>query len=275
MNAAGDLHPARIAGRCASQRFGHTVVLFDAVESTNTAASALASLGAPEGTVVIALRQTAGRGRQGRRWISTPEGSLVFSIVARPGREPQSLTVLLALAAAEAIEPLVGGAAIKWPNDIWIGGRKCAGVLAETSGGSVVLGMGIDVNEGPDDLPDGLRRTAVSLRMLAGRTLDRGALLVDLLARLSSRYEAWERGGFDPMRPDAERLLLWMGEAVEVDAGGGRIDSGIVLGLTSQGYLRLGDGSGERIIAAGDAVRAPRPPWTSRPGGGSGERGAR
>lgn len=273
MSAAGDLHPAPIAGRCAAQRFGHTVVLYDTVGSTNTAAAALASCGAPEGTVVLALRQTAGRGRQGRRWVSTPEGSLVFSIVTRPKREAQSLTVVLALAAAEAIERVAGEAAIKWPNDIRIGGRKCAGILAESSGGSVVLGMGIDVNEDPGEIPPELRGTAVSLRMLAGRPVDRALLLCDLLARLSSRYEVWEREGFDAMRFEAERRLLWKGEMVEADVGG-RIERGTVLGLTAQGFLRLGAGTGESIIAAGDVAQSPGPPRGGGPSrsGGGGER---
>jgi BirA family biotin operon repressor/biotin-[acetyl-CoA-carboxylase] ligase len=272
VNAARDLHPAFIADRCSAGRFGHTVVLFDTVESTNTAASALASCGAPEGTVVLALRQRAGRGRQGRRWISTPEGSLVFSVVVRPKREAQSLTAMLALAAAEAIEPIVGEAAIKWPNDIWIGKGKCAGVLAESSGGCVVLGMGIDVNEGPADFDPGLRRTAVSLRMLAGRRIDRSLLLVDLLARLSALYELWERGGFAAMRFEAERRLLWMGEQIRIDTGG-RIETGIVLGLTAQGYLRLGGADGERIIAAGDASHSAGEPDSDRAAEGGGRHG--
>lgn len=253
MSGAGDLHPASIAQRCAAQRFGHTVVLFDAVDSTNTAASALAACGAPEGTVVIALRQTAGRGRQGRRWYSTQDGSLVFSIVARPRREPQSLTALLALAAAEVMEPLAGEVAIKWPNDLWIGRRKCAGILAESSGGNVVLGMGIDVNEGREDLVPEVRETAVSLRMLTGARIDRADLLVDLLVRLGSRYELWEREGFAALQFEAERRLLWKGRRVTV-SDGGRVESGIVLGLTAQGYLRLGVDGGERAVAAGDVA---------------------
>lgn len=254
MNAAGDLHPALVADRCAASRFGHTAVLFDEVASTNTVAAAMAARGAREGTVVLAARQRAGRGRQGRQWLSTADGSLLFSIVARPVREPQSLTALLALAAAETVDDLAGGASIKWPNDIWIAGRKCAGILAESSGGSVVLGMGIDVNEEPGDLPSGLRDAAISLRMAAGRRFDRSSVLADLLLRFGDHYARWEREGFAAMRFEAERRLLWKGETVEIDEGGRR-ERGTVLGLTAEGYLRLGTPQGERIIAAGDAAR--------------------
>lgn len=252
MSGPGDLHPALVAGPCAGRRFGHTVVLFDEVDSTNSAAAALADRGAPEGTVVTAMRQTAGRGRLGRRWWSTERGSLVFSITARPKRDPSSLTTVLALAAAEAIEAVAGKTSIKWPNDIRVSGRKCAGILAESAGGRVVLGMGIDVNEEPGDLAPELGEEAVSLRMIAGRPIDRAGLLCDLLRRFSSRYGTWEREGFSAMRMEAERRLLWKGRLVRV-VEGGRTETGIVLGLTDQGYLRLGLDGVERIVAAGDA----------------------
>ena len=232
MIEAADLHPARIADRCAAGRFGHTAVLFETVDSTNAAASAVAAAGAPEGTVVLAVDQTAGRGRHGRTWCSTRTGSLVFSLVARPRREPQSLTALLALAAAELFEALASHVAIKWPNDIWIGRRKNAGILAESAGSAVVLGMGIDVNETAADFAPEVRESAVSLRMCTGVRLDRAELLGDLLTGFGSLYDRWEREGFAPLRFEAERRLLWRGEAVAVDRGG-RTEEGIIVGLTA------------------------------------------
>ena len=97
MNALTDLHPAAIARLCGGERIGHTVACFESVDSTNTAAVRMAEEGAREGTVVVAARQTAGRGRKGRSWFSSPAGSLVFSVILRPARSGETLTALLAL----------------------------------------------------------------------------------------------------------------------------------------------------------------------------------
>lgn len=253
--AAIDLHPAGIAARCGRERFGHTAVLLETAGSTNAAAVVAAAAGAPEGTVIMAVRQTAGRGRSGRSWFSSETGSLVFSLILRPRRPAGSLTVLMALAAAGTLETFAGGVAIKWPNDILIGGRKIAGILAEACAGAVVLGMGIDVNEDEDSFPPQLRAQAVSLRMLAGASFERAALLVDLLLRFGALYEDWERCGFDPLRLEVERRLLWRGEKVRIESGTAAVE-GILLGLSEDGRLRLGRPDGELVIAAGDVLSA-------------------
>jgi BirA family biotin operon repressor/biotin-[acetyl-CoA-carboxylase] ligase len=250
MTAVNDLHPASVTGP-GGRRIGHTVVCFERVDSTNSAAALMAGAGAPEGTVVVALDQQEGRGRGGRGWYSTAGGSLVFSMILRPARGGETLTALLALSALKVLDGICGGAMIKWPNDIWIGGRKVAGILAESKGSSVVLGMGLDVNDAEGSFPDGLEGIATSLRIVTGRTFDRGELLARLLGGFEAAYETWEREGFGPMSFEMERRMLWMGSPVMLEAGEETI-RGTVVGITADGYLRLETEAGERVYSSGD-----------------------
>jgi BirA family biotin operon repressor/biotin-[acetyl-CoA-carboxylase] ligase len=150
---------------------------------------------APEAAVVVAGEQTAGRGRLGRRWLAPAGTSLLFSIQLRPQVDPRRLPELTGVAAhatAEAIEAVAGLAPeLKEPNDLLIGGRKVAGVLAEAREGRVVLGIGINVNIAEGDLPEDVDLPATSLLAETGRATDRAELLVELLDRLERRYDAW------------------------------------------------------------------------------------
>ncbi len=176
--------PARLSMGHVTQRtentmFGHSFRYHDEIESTNLEAKALALKGAPEGTVVVAEAQTAGRGRLGRRWTSPAGKGLLFSVILRPTlpmSEAHLLTIVAATAAAEAIEKHVPArVAIKWPNDLFIADRKVGGILMEVSGEQdevdwVVLGIGLNVNTEFSELPVALRRTATSLKIAGGET---------------------------------------------------------------------------------------------------------
>ena len=174
-------------------RIGNEIVVLDETESTNDVAWQAAERGAPEGFVVFAERQTKGRGQYGRRWQSAPYLGLWFSILLRPAmtmRESPKLTALLAEAAAATIADETGCApAIKPPNDIYVSGRKVAGVLVEgrTAGNGeyvAVAGAGINVNQTLDDFPEELRGTAGSLAMAAGKKFSRTKLAIALLKKL-------------------------------------------------------------------------------------------
>ena len=147
----------------------------------------------PEGAVVAAGHQTEGRGRLGRTWTDTPGTSLLFSVLLLPPvpaeRLPE-LTVLAAKAVAEAIGP---GADVKEPNDVLLGGRKVAGLLGEASESRVVLGIGVNANQAPDELPPATRLPATSLRIERGPPVDRAELLAAILAALERRYDEWLR----------------------------------------------------------------------------------
>jgi BirA family biotin operon repressor/biotin-[acetyl-CoA-carboxylase] ligase len=161
--------------------FGRAIRYYDEIESTNLEAKSLAADGAPEGTVVIAECQTAGRGRLGRRWTSPAGRGLLFSVVLRPDlpmSDAHLLTLVAATAAADAIEAHTGVAVrLKWPNDLFIG-------------------IGLNVNTEYTDLPVPLRRSAASLKMAAGHPIDRSELLARILLSLESSYLAVRRNGF-------------------------------------------------------------------------------
>jgi BirA family transcriptional regulator, biotin operon repressor / biotin---[acetyl-CoA-carboxylase] ligase len=177
-------------------RIGDQIVVVEEAESTNDVAWEAAKRGAPEGFVVFAERQTAGRGQYGRRWESAPYLGLWLSILLRPVmtlRESPRLTSLLAdLVAATITEETGCAAAIKPPNDIYVAGRKVAGILVEgrtENNGSYVAvgGMGINVNQAANDFPEQLRETAGSLAMATGRPIARMPFAIALLRNLDKR----------------------------------------------------------------------------------------
>jgi BirA family transcriptional regulator, biotin operon repressor / biotin---[acetyl-CoA-carboxylase] ligase len=148
-----------------------------------------------EGAVAVAEHQTEGRGRLGRQWDDAPGTALLVSVLLRPrlhGDRLPTLSPLAGGACAEAIREETGlDAEVKFPNDVLVAGQKIAGVLAEASGGRVVLGIGVNVNQTRPQLPGTARLPATSLRLLTGRLHARGDLLVALLHRLELRYEEW------------------------------------------------------------------------------------
>jgi BirA family transcriptional regulator, biotin operon repressor / biotin---[acetyl-CoA-carboxylase] ligase len=150
---------------------------------------------APEGALVTAEEQTAGRGRLGRRWLAPTGTSLLCSLQLRPPVSPERLPELTGVAAracADAIAALTGlEPELKFPNDVLLGSRKVAGVLAEAREERVVLGMGINVNVPADALPADVDRPATSLLVETGSELDRAELLAEVLERLERRYDAW------------------------------------------------------------------------------------
>jgi BirA family transcriptional regulator, biotin operon repressor / biotin---[acetyl-CoA-carboxylase] ligase len=150
---------------------------------------------APEGALVAADEQTAGRGRLGRRWLAPAGTSLLCSLQLRPTVSSERLPELTGVASracAEAIAALTGlEPELKFPNDVLLGGRKVAGILAEAREERVVLGIGVNVNLAVEQLPKEVDRPATSLLVETGQELDRAQLLVELLERLERRYDAW------------------------------------------------------------------------------------
>lgn len=153
---------------------------------------------APEGALVVAEEQTAGRGRLGRRWLAPAGTSLLCSLQLRPDVPSERLPELTGVAAhavGEAVAALTGlETELKFPNDVLVGGRKVAGVLAEAREERVVLGVGINVNVPAEELPREVDLPATSLLAETGRELDRAELLAELLERLERRYDRWLSG---------------------------------------------------------------------------------
>jgi BirA family transcriptional regulator, biotin operon repressor / biotin---[acetyl-CoA-carboxylase] ligase len=147
--------------------------------------------GEAEGTTVATDHQTAGRGRLGRVWEDVPGRALLFSVLLRPAVE-MARWPELSVVAGEAVASAVGaGAVVSHPNDVMVEGRKLAGVLPEATAGRIVLGIGVNVNQRPDELPVDAAKPPTSLRVELGREIDRAALLAAILAELERGYDAW------------------------------------------------------------------------------------
>jgi BirA family transcriptional regulator, biotin operon repressor / biotin---[acetyl-CoA-carboxylase] ligase len=177
-------------------RFGRPYLYEDACESTQQ----LLEPDQPEGAVAVCEVQTKGRGRLGREW-QAPRGTAVLcSVVLKPpgGRRTPELSLVAGIAVAEAVEHALGLAVqIKWPNDVMVNRRKVAGILAEASGDTAVLGIGLNVNQSTAGLPRETRMTAASLFTIDGVQRQRAPLLADLLHELEHAYERWRDQGLD------------------------------------------------------------------------------
>ncbi|HEU5319212.1 MAG TPA: biotin--[acetyl-CoA-carboxylase] ligase [Methylomirabilota bacterium] len=231
------------------------VVRLGAVDSTQTAAFALAADGAPDGTAVVADTQRAGRGRQGRAWEDEPGASLLVSLVVRPALPlaalPQ-LSLAAAVAVAEALAEAAGlPARLKWPNDVLVGGRKIAGILLESRLGSgrpvVVIGIGVNLDQ--RGFPLSLAGQATSVRLAGGRPLGREAALAAVLAAVDGWRARLEREGFAPVRERWRALADTLGRPVRVDDV-----EGTAVDLDADGALLVDTAGGRRRVVAGDVV---------------------
>ncbi len=219
-------------------------------DSTNRQARFWAQEDAPHGAIVVANQQTAGRGRLGRSWISTPGMGLWLSIILRPVIPVASYPLLsfaMALAAADACTELSGVETdIKWPNDLLMSGRKIAGILAEMEGNAVIIGIGINLSQGSQDFPPELSETAGSIRMLTGVSIDIHSMEAALLEQFERRIDSWEFLG------EYRRRCSMIGAPIRIIETSGET-TGVALGVDDDGALRVRDTAGmERRLLSGD-----------------------
>jgi BirA family biotin operon repressor/biotin-[acetyl-CoA-carboxylase] ligase len=243
--------------------------------STNADLAAAARAGAPEGTVLVAEAQDAGRGREGREWVSPPRAGLTFSVLLRPDDVPVARWGWLSLLAGVALTRAVGrlgevDAWLKWPNDLLLGPerKKGAGLLAEVANGGVVAGIGLNVTTLAEELP---RPDATSLALEGAACLDRGPLLQAVLRELEHDYVAWRDTGGDPdasgLRAVYAESCDTIGRHVRVLLPAGTVLTGEATDVDADGRLMIRpDGGGPDVaVAAGDVVHVrPAPPPTPR-----------
>ena len=233
--------------------------------STNADLLARALRGEPEGVVLAAEVQTAGRGRMGRTWVSPPYAALTFSLLVRPDVPPARrgwLPLLAGVAVATAVTEMTGvQARLKWPNDVLAGEAKLAGILAEAAGDAVVVGIGLNVSTEPAELPGPGPGAlpATSLRAAGATALNREKILLTILAGFERWYRAWRQAGGDPdrsgLRPEYTRLSATIGRTVRAELPGGQALSGPAAGVDSDGRLLVRVSSGAEIpVAAADVV---------------------
>ncbi len=245
-----------------SQRLRLTTLRYDSLTSTNTEAARQAMRGAAEGLCVVALEQTAGRGRQQRVWVSPKGAGLYFSIVLRPRLEMRAwplITLMSALAVADAlVDACRLETDIKWPNDILAGGRKVCGILAETvetdAGRAVILGIGINLK--PSALPEELRDVATSVEEATESAIDVEELLRSLVLSISRRYDALHQaaGADELLKEWTKRSSYAEGMRVRVALEDETLE-GVTRGLASDGALRVETDAGKiRLVRAGDVT---------------------
>jgi len=253
--------PAYVVRGLKTRIIGRDLRLLKEVVSTNTLGMDLARNSAPDGTVIVAEKQSGGKGRLGRTWIS-PKGNIHLSVILRPlipARIAPLITLMGAVAVAAAIRKLLGlDAGIKWPNDIIISGKKAGGLLTEMSAEAdrvhhVVLGIGLDVNMDPMVLPSDVRARSTTLAKEAGRRIDRSLLVREIILELDRRYQLFlaDRAG---VLTAWEGLNITLGKQVAV-SGAGESLTGVAQGIDDEGRLiiRLQDGS-LRAVSAGDVT---------------------
>jgi BirA family biotin operon repressor/biotin-[acetyl-CoA-carboxylase] ligase len=241
--------------------------------STNADCAQAAARGEPEGLVVVAEQQTAGRGRRERQWVSPPRAGLTVSVLLRPGvadpeqgRQPAPtgtlawLPLLAGVALVEAVRRVSEvEAVLKWPNDLLAGDRKCAGILAEVSGDAVIVGIGLNVSTRADELPETDGVPATSLKLAGAAATDRDPLLRALLRGFAGWYGGWREAGADAelsgLLAAYRRHCATIGRPVRVLLPGGGELTGEATAVDAGGQLviRTADG-GEHRVSAGDVL---------------------
>ena len=241
--------------------------------STNADASAAALRGEPEGLIVVAEQQSAGRGRRDRQWTSPPRAGLTLSVLLRPGRPDEEKEWASAPIAAFGWLPLLAGVALreavqrvaeveatlKWPNDLLIGEAKCAGILAEMAGDAVVVGIGLNVSTRAEELPETTGLPATSLRAAGAPSFDREPLLRALLRGLADWYQGWRQADGDAemsgLLAAYRRGCSTIGREVRVllPGGGDLVGEAVSVDPDGQLVVRTADGR-DHHVSAGDVL---------------------
>ena len=254
--------PADIQRGLATARLGRRIYFHPEIESTNDAALELARAGEPEGTVVIADYQSAGRGRRGQAWTSPPHRNLLMSVILRPATDARGalpVTLVASMSISVVLSKLLDlEVSVKWPNDVVCEGAKIAGLLAESSASvsgvaHVVVGIGINVNARAEDFPASMAYPAASCLTLTGTEWDRAHIAADVLGTIEAYYDRFLRDGFGPLRSAYEARLLNLGKLVSFERNGARV-AGHVRGVALDGALRVEPDSGGEMLLYTETV---------------------
>lgn len=241
------LNPSLLDSHLTTERIGRKIVYMESCPTTQSIAHEEARQGAADGTVVISEEQTAGKGRLARNWSSTKGKGIWMSIILRPDIPPQlspQFTLVAAVALTRSIADVAGVTpSIKWPNDLLINGKKCTGILTELQAEadrvqSIILGIGVNVNQFLEDFPKELQSIATSIRIETGKEIDRVLLTAKIFEYIEKYTDLYIEQGFKPLK------LLWEGYS---DTIGKRIRASMVnkeiigraVGITEEGVLQL------------------------------------
>jgi BirA family transcriptional regulator, biotin operon repressor / biotin---[acetyl-CoA-carboxylase] ligase len=240
--------------------FSQNLILHQKTNSTNVVAKELAMKGAPEGTIVIAEEQTAGKGRLDRKWLSPGRENLLFTILLRPPWGADNiflLTMMLAISVIDEAKNLTGiDMLIKWPNDLYIGKKKLGGILTEFSmkdrvAEYVVIGLGLNVNWMPGE-NDGLKYPVTSILAETGKRIPRNELLIRLLKRFEATYQGVLSGETVDLYKRWNELSMVIGQDVEIISSD-EVIKGRAMAIDRTGALILKNNQGQELtILSGD-----------------------
>ncbi len=250
-----------IRRRLETRIFGRNEIhIFDETNSTNIQAFMLASSGSPEGTIVLAEKQTGGKGRLGRSWASPYKKNLYLSYILRPSIPTifaPRLTLVTAVAVSDTFDRFgVINHRIKWPNDILFNDRKLSGILTEMKGDCdsidfIITGIGININSDPDDYPKEIRETAISLKEITGSEINRADFLKQLLFNIEKRYHEFLDGRFNSILSEWTAKASIINQCIKV-SNFEESYTGIVTEVNSDGNLVLMTDNGIKIVNSGD-----------------------
>ncbi|MCI5857850.1 MAG: biotin--[acetyl-CoA-carboxylase] ligase [Agathobacter sp.] len=259
VSAPDVMNEAEIKSLLHTEWAGQELFCFDEIDSTNTKAKELAEQGYPSGTLVVADRQIAGRGRRGRSWDSPAGIGIFMTLMLKPDINPNNasmLTLVTALATAQAISDVTGAdARIKWPNDIVINGKKVCGILTEMSAqfdyiNHIVIGIGINVHN--ESFPEEIRETASSLFLESGRHIHRADLIVRFLERFEANYAIFlQTEDLEGLMRDYNALLVNIQKQVRI------LDpkepfEGKAIGITKRGELIVDTWESRKLVSSGE-----------------------
>lgn len=247
MSAADSLAPPRVEPLFTG-RFGKPYLYEESCESTQR----LFDAGLPEGAVAVCDVQTGGRGRLGRSWEAPPGTAVLCSLLLKPppGRSAPELSLVGGIAVAETVERATNLAAqIKWPNDVMLNRRKVAGILAEASGDTVALGIGLNVNQRLEELPADARVQPASLYTMDGVQRERAGVLGDLLAALERSYDLWLEGGLDALYDGLGARDFLRGRKITIDG-----EVGVGVGIDRTGRFEVEVDGKRRLVDSGELL---------------------
>jgi len=234
--------------------------IFEETDSTNMQAFKIASKNAPEGSIVITETQTGGKGRLGRRWVSPPRKNLYISLIIKPQIRisfAPRITIVTAVALSDTLEESgAAGHMIKWPNDILYDNKKLSGILTEMKGDCdsidfIIIGIGVNLNSGPDDYPDNIKDSAVSVKDITGSEIDRVKFLTLFLMNFEKHYIAFLNGKFPEILEKWKSRSFIINRRIKV-SNFDETFTGIVTGITPDGNLIVNTDEGICHVNSGD-----------------------
>jgi len=261
MNPRHELVPEEITAGLNTRRVGKKIHCYGEITSTSDIAIQLAESGAADGTTVFAELQRKGRGRFDRKWHSPKGKNILCSVILKPAIHPKKisqLSLMTAVATAKMLRSEFGlPALIKWPNDVYVCGKKVCGILVEVGAELdlvhyAVIGIGININSSPGDFPSSIRSLCTSVKIETGAKADRVAIARALLTELDRQYQAYRREGFDSIGNTWVDMSLSLGKRVTARTYEGEV-TGIPTGLDDDGSLLIRLDSGIiKMVASGD-----------------------